>query len=214
MTGAWPWVVAIPLAYVLGAIPVGIIAGRVFSGVDIRAYGSGSTGATNVARAVGFKAGILVFGLDLSKGVLAVGVAKVVADSTVIEALAASSVVAGHNWPVFAGFRGGKGVASGLGALGMISPYAALASGAGPMVTGFTRYVSLGSLVGTVAACIVLMLQLLVFGYGDLGYLIFALLGILLIGSRHVSNILRLLRGEEHKLGARVEVKTAVVGQQ
>lgn len=214
MTEVWPWLAAIPIAYLLGAIPVGVIVGRIFQGIDVRAYGSGGTGATNVARTAGFRIAGLVLALDIGKGILAVGIARALGDSTIIEALAASFVVAGHSWPVFIGFRGGKGVATGLGALGLISPYAAAATMVAPIVAGITRYVSLGSLLGTLSAIIVLMLQLFVFGYADLGYLVFALFGMLIIVGRHIPNIGRLVRGEEHKFGARVEVKGATVGQQ
>ncbi len=213
MTDPWVWLIAVPVGYLIGAVPIGVLAGRLLGGVDVRAHGSGSAGATNVARSVGMKVGLVVLGLDIGKGVLVVFLARILGDSTVQEAVAGTFVVIGHNWPVFAGFRGGKGVATGLGALGVISPYAGLATIVGPLVTGLTRYVSLGSLLATGASFVVLMVQLFVLDYADLGYLIFAFGAIVLIAARHRSNMVRLWRGEESKFGTRVELRGAPAGQ-
>ena len=213
MTDVLPWLLAVPAAYLIGSIPFGVIAGRLFTGVDIRSYGSGSTGATNVARTSGKRVGLLVLALDIGKGILAVGLVRIVAVSTVAESLASVFVVAGHNWPIFTGFQGGKGVSAGLGALGMLSPYAAVTTVIGPLVTVTTKYVSLGSMLATLASSILLIVQVTLLDYADEGYLIFAFAGFVLIIWQHRTNILRLARGEEHRFGARVEVKGAVAGE-
>ncbi len=214
MSSVWPWLAVVPIAYLIGAIPIGLIVGRIFGGVDVRTHGSGSAGAANVARAAGWKVGALVVGLDIGKGLLAIVLARIIGDSNAIEAVAGSSVVLGHNWPVFAGFRGGKGVSTALGSMVMISPYAALATSPGLLVMGGTRYISLGSLIGAGLGAVVLMVQLLFLDYAGLGYMIFPITVTTLIVWRHRSNIRRLARGEERKFGTQVAVKRTVLRQQ
>ena len=150
MNDPWSWIVAIPVAYVLGSLPFGVIIGRLFSRVDVTEVGSGSIGATNVMRISGVKAGALALLLDGAKGAVAIAVAKIVADgsSPELEATAGLIAIVGHNWSVFIGFKGGKGVTTGWAALGVMSPWASLATLAGAPVAGFTRWVSLGSIVG------------------------------------------------------------------
>ena len=112
----------IAAAYVIGSIPFGIIVGRVITGRDIRSGGSGHSGATNTMRQAGWGAGVLVLALDLAKGFLAEWLAVRYASSSLTPLLAGAAVVAGHCWPVFAGFRGGMGLAAAGGALLVVYP--------------------------------------------------------------------------------------------
>src|SRR3990172_3135336 len=113
MTVLWPYLVALPMAYLLGSIPFGVIVGKLWGGIDIRTVGSRNSGATNVLRMLGPSPAVLVLAGDLAKGAVAVLIARMVSDSPLVTSLAASAAVAGHSWPVFAGFRGGRGVATG-----------------------------------------------------------------------------------------------------
>lgn len=203
MTGIWPWVLVIPISYGFGSIPFGVLLGRRV-GVDVRGYGSGGTGATNVARTLGVKTGIAVLALDLGKGIAAVFLAHAVSDSTVLAGLAGFLALVGHVWPVFARFQGGKGVATGLGALFVISPLSGLATFVGLLVAAGTRYVSLGSIIGTICGCVMMLAQVYVLHDLAPGYLVFGIGGMGLIIARHRSNVRRLIEGREHKFGARV----------
>ena len=209
MNDPWSWIVAIPVAYLLGSLPFGVIIGRLFSRVDVTEVGSGSIGATNVMRISGVKAGALALLLDGAKGAVAIAVAKIVADgsSTELEAVAGLIAIVGHNWSVFIGFKGGKGVTTGWAALGVMSPWAALATLAGAPVAGVTRWVSLGSIVGATTGLAFLAVQVLVYDYDGNGYLIYAIGGTVLIIWRHIPNLRRIIRGEEHKIGKRVELR-------
>ena len=102
-----PFLIMVPVGYLIGSLPFGYLAGKMFADVDIREYGSGSTGMTNVLRTAGARVAIGVLLLDMGKGVLAVVIARVAFDSTGAEAAAALAVLFGHSWPVFIGFRGG-----------------------------------------------------------------------------------------------------------
>ena len=108
-------VIAIILAYLIGAIPMGLLLGKLLTGVDIREYGSGRIGASNVLRSLGVKATVFVLAFDMGKGVAAIFIGKALGDATYVEALAGLAVVAGHNWSIFIGFSGGRGVNTGLG---------------------------------------------------------------------------------------------------
>ena len=195
------YLVLIAVGYAIGSLPMGLIAGLALSRADIRRYGSGSTGTTNVLRAVGRPAAVLVLLLDMGKPVVAVVVARVLSDTASVEAAAALAVLVGHIWPVFAGFKGGKGAASGWGGLLILAPLSGVVA---PIIVLpvllITRYVSLGSIVGATTGSAVLI-AISATGYGPTGYIWFAALGTPLIIARHKDNIRRLLRGEERKLG-------------
>jgi glycerol-3-phosphate acyltransferase PlsY len=197
----------VALAYLLGSIPFGYLIVRASGAGDVRETGSGGTGATNVTRRAGKGAGILTLALDALKGAAAVFVARLVlTEGFVVDwwvAAAAVAVVAGHVFPVWLGFRGGKGVATGLGVFAVLSPLALLcALPVFVLVVWATRYVSLGSIVAAA------MMPLAVWalnarsstrGVEFLPVLTAASVGGALIIFMHRANIRRLLRGEESK---------------
>ena len=143
-------IVILVIAYFIGAIPFGVIIGRVFRGVDIRSYGSGGSGATNVNRTLGPVAGGAVLAADVGKGLVVAALARwaVEGDAWLIAAAGTTAVI-GHMFPVYIKFKGGKGVATGLGALAVISPIAAVIALSGVGIAAITRYVSLGSIIGS-----------------------------------------------------------------
>ena len=144
------YVIFVAIGYLLGSVPFGVIAGRVVGGVDVRQYGSGSTGTTNVLRTVGRRAAVAVLLLDMGKSVVAVLLARLLTDSDGVEVATALAAIAGHIWPVFAGFRGGKGISVGWSALFVLSPISGLvATLVGVPVIAVSRYVSLGSIIGS-----------------------------------------------------------------
>ena len=195
------YLILIPLGYLLGALPFGLIAGKVFGRVDVREYGSGKIGMTNVMRTVGVPVAIFVLLLDMGKGVVAVILARIISDSGGVESAAALAALFGHNWPIFIGFRGGRGTATGWGSLLILWPIAGLVSTlVGLTLVGISRYVSLGSVVATVAGCIVLIIAAST-GAAPMGYIWYGIIGGTLVVVRHKDNIQRLLKGEERKLG-------------
>ncbi|PYS84699.1 MAG: acyl-phosphate glycerol 3-phosphate acyltransferase [Acidobacteria bacterium] len=194
------------LAYLLGSIPFGYLIVRLSGGGDVRVAGSGGTGATNVTRRAGKWAGVLTLLLDALKGAAAVVVAHgVLADGPGADwwvAASALAVVVGHVFPVWLGFRGGKGVATGLGVFLVLAPLAVLCVlFVFVVIVWATRYVSLGSI--TAAALIPVAVWLLGLHGADenkLPLLTAATVGGALIIFMHRANIGRLLRGEENKL--------------
>lgn len=205
------------LSYLIGSIPTSIIVARKVRGIDIRHYGSGNAGGTNVIRVLGWKAGVFVILLDMAKGMVATMlVARLMFgpipfsnatpfdDFTVVQIIAGCSAILGHIWTVFAGFRGGKGIAAAGGMLIGIAPVeVAVSFGVFAIVFLITHYVSLGSLSAAVAFPMTMFFRENVFmvdvpGYGTL---IFFSIGIsLLIVYTHRSNIARLLRGNENRI--------------
>jgi len=200
MSGPWPYVIALPVAYLLGAIPIGLLAGKLFRGVDVRRYGSGSVGATNVLRTLGVPAALPVLLLDGGKGALAVFIADWAGGSDIARSLAAVMVVAGHSWPVFAGFKGGKSVITAFGAMSVLNPVVGCCALFGIAVAAVTRYVSLGSIAGA-AAGLVCLLVLVGTGAAPAVYLSFGLTAFAVIVYRHWENMVRITRGEENRLG-------------
>ena len=211
----------LPLAYLIGALPWGYVALYLRRGIDIRDYGSGRTGVSNALRTAGYRIAGLVLLLDLAKGIAAVLLARLLVGDAVAEVAAGLLALAGHNWPVFLGFRGGRGIAPGLGGLAVMSPVAALAGVLAFIPTCLiSRYLSLGSILGVVAAGAALIILALlngltpnfyllygsVLGYNAFGitpalYLIYGLLGGSVIIWQHRDNIQRLRQGTERRIG-------------
>jgi acyl phosphate:glycerol-3-phosphate acyltransferase len=189
------------IAYLAGSIPVGMLVARASGGVDPRTIGSGRLGGTNALRALGpARAGLVVTG-DLLKGALPVLLARFATDGDpLVEVLCGAAAVAGAIWSVFAGFRSGRGVATGVGTMLVIQPVAVLL--AAPVFIGailLTRYVSLGSLLGSAAMVPAMLLVLLVVPETPLPYVIYSAVGAAFIWLAHADNIDRLLHGTERK---------------
>lgn len=187
------------LSYFIGAIPFAYIMTRIITGKDIRQFGSGNVGATNAARLLGLKYGLLVAALDILKGILAVSIAKIIipADSPRYFLLIASLlVIVGHNWSILLKFTGGKGVATSFGVLVSLYPVSLLVSLACWILLIFlTRYVSLASIV-----CAIITPLLILFLNRNIYDIFFVSVFALLIIYRHTPNIKRLLKGNENKL--------------
>jgi glycerol-3-phosphate acyltransferase PlsY len=144
-------VIAIAVGYLLGSLPFGYWAGRL-RGIDLRLAGSGNTGATNVMRVLGLKVGVPVMALDIGKGAAAVLIARAVSTNDIVPVLAAAAAVTGHMYPLFLGFRGGKGVATGAGTMLALVPWIGIAAFVLWLTVSLaTRYVSIGSVVTAVA---------------------------------------------------------------
>lgn len=199
------YLIFVPLGYVFGSIPFGLIAGKLFGGVDVREHGSGNTGMTNVMRTVSVPVALLVLVLDMAKVISVVVLARVFTESSGVETLAAIATIVGHNWSVFMGFSGGKGTATGWGGLLILSPVAGLiASVIGLGAIAATRYVSLGSLLAATTGAIVLAVMALI-DLEPLPYALYGVAGATLIVIKHRDNIERLLSGEERKIGRKVD---------
>lgn len=211
------YLVAVVVGYLLGSIPFGVILTRWTASVDVRASGSGKTGMTNVLRTAGTKTAALVFVMDLLKGALAVILAGLIVGNSYLavgsfglgrplaQVLAALAAVAGHNWSVFLRFRGGRGVTTFFGGLFALLPMAALFGGEILLIGAVTtRFMSLGSIAGVVGSY-ALLVPLTVYNGFPLEYLLYGLIGSLVIVIMHRGNIARLLAGRERRLGERVE---------
>lgn len=186
-------------AYLVGSIPFAVLVSRWRQGIDVRDYGSGNMGATNVLRVVGKGAGALTLLADLGKGLAPVLLARTLKLSPAEVGLVALATVLGHLYPLFAGFRGGKGVATGLGTfLGMMPPPALLAIGVWAICLALSRYVSLSSILASLS----LPLLALLFSFPQI-QVAFAAVIALLVSYRHRENAQRLLAGTEDKIGSR-----------
>ena len=196
------------IGYLIGSVNFSIILSKALTGEDIRKSGSGNAGATNMLRTHGKKMGVITLLLDVLKGVIAVLAAGLLAkytnaDAEVLRYVAGTAVVVGHDFPLFFGFKGGKGVATSLGVvlmldwqIGLIILVCALA------VMALTRYVSLGSVLGGAAFIVAETVKVFMAQELNAVKLVCVLiLGGLLIG-RHHANIGRLIKGTENKLGA------------
>ncbi len=189
------------VCYLLGSLPSGVILARRLKGVDLRLHGSGNVGATNAFRALGLAGGILVLAADLLKGFLAVKLAvfALAPDllAPVVAVACGLAAIAGHNWSVFLGFRGGKGVATSFGVLLGLTPLvAAMAGLLWVAVVALTRYSSLASLAALLSVPVLMIV------YGDSPvYIAFGVLAAAFALFKHRGNIQRLLQGKELALG-------------
>ena len=196
---------AILLAYLIGAIPTSVWIGRTFYNVDVRTQGSGNAGATNTLRVLGPKAGIPVLLLDVFKGWLAVYISRFfygptfpMADHDLFEIILAFSAIMGHVFPIYVGFKGGKGISTILGMGLALYPLAALiAIGVFIIVLLISGYVSMGSIIASVTFPV---FEILVLGHDQsIPLMILAILVAVFIPITHWKNIQRLLKGEESK---------------
>ncbi len=183
------------LAYLVGAIPFAAIIAA-FKKIDLSKVGSGNYGATNVFRAMGFKYAILVFCLDVLKGVFVVWLTMLFFESPILQVLNGFTAIFGHTFSLFLGFRGGKGVATAAGVFGMLTPIPFLITFSVVLtVILVTRLVSLGTLIGCV------LLPLLMYYFEVSPIIFYSILPIsFFIILKHRSNIVRLIKGTENKL--------------
>ena len=198
------------LGYLIGAIPVGVVVGKLRRGIDVREHGSGSMGMTNVMRTVGRGAGALVFLADVAKGAVAVALAwPIIGSGSDMffwgQVAGGVAAVIGHIWPVYIGFRGGRGVSTGFGAILVLSwPVALIPLAVFISVVALVRYVSLGSILGALTMLLA-MIPFIVYDVEPLAYMVFVAVVAPLIIFRHRGNIKRLLSGTESKIGQRVK---------
>jgi len=208
-------VVVVVIAYLLGSIPFGLIIGKLKSGVDIREHGSGKTGATNVIRTIGTKLGVLTLVLDVVKAGGAVMLAAVIIDVSsgsftiggvsvywqhVAQVVAGLAAIAGHNWPVFAKFKGGRGVTAYFGTLFAICPPAGIFGAEVLAIAALrSRHMSMGSILGALAAWCLMVPLTITYNLSPI-YLAYGLVVIALLVYQHQDNIKRLRQGTERRL--------------
>jgi acyl phosphate:glycerol-3-phosphate acyltransferase len=199
------------IGYLLGSIPTGVWTGRLFRGIDIRDHGSKSIGATNVFRVLGVRLALWVLIIDIAKGFFAaylgsrINLGDTLLSSNQLAMIAGIFAIIGHLFPLFARFRGGKGVATGAGMLLFLAPLeVAFALLIFAVTIAITRYVSLGSILAAIFLALSLFIQKYIYHYtlGNemIGLAIFILVLILFT---HRANIGRLIQGTENKLGAK-----------
>ncbi len=185
------------IGYLLGAMPNGYLTGRWLKGIDLRQCGSGSTGATNVLRNVGKGPALVVFLLDVGKGALAVLLAKQMGLNDWLQVLAGLAALAGHIWPVWLGWKGGKAVATGLGLfLGLAWPVGLASLGIFLAVISIFRIVSLSSVAAAMALPVLMMAT-----DQNTASITVSVVAMLLVLWRHRSNIERLIAGTKPKIG-------------
>lgn len=196
-------IAAIVVSYLLGSISFSILVAKWLRKIDIRDHGSGNAGATNTLRVLGKGPGIAVFVLDIAKGVAAVFIGRALMGDEYgwLPVASGLAAIAGHNWPVFFKFKGGKGIATTIGAMATLALVPSLIAGAAAIaVIAATRYVSLGSML--FAALLPIIAAIGGFDRSVVwGAVIVAVLAIF----RHRKNIVKLLNGTENKLGSKKE---------
>jgi glycerol-3-phosphate acyltransferase PlsY len=207
----------IVLSYLVGSIPISIILTKLVKGVDIRNYGSGNAGGTNVSRVLGKKYGILVILLDAMKGVIAVVfISRLYLgsfpfpnttpfdDFTLVQIIAGLAAVIGHIWTIFAGFKGGKGIATGLGVLvSIVTLDMLMALGVFAIVMYVSKYISLASISAAVSVPLIMIIRENLFGVDIQSYhtlLPFVIALALLVIYTHRANLERLMSGSENKI--------------
>lgn len=190
------------IAYLLGSISFSYLIAKRIKKIDIRQHGSGNAGATNTLRVLGIGPAITVLALDVAKGIAAIAIAKALGIEPWAVALSGLFAILGHNWPIFYGFRGGKGVATTIGVFAMLNFYPALIAGIlAILLIALTRYVSLGSLTFVLLSPI---LSLFIGQYPTI-YTYIGLMIMLLSYFKHRANIKRLIHGEESKIGQKTQ---------
>jgi len=197
------------ISYLIGSFPTGIVFGLIFKGVDVRQYGSKTMGATNVMRVLGTKLGVSVLAIDILKGLIATLLISTIylGDIAIpfhwLKIIAGFSAILGHIFPVWIGFKGGKGVGTGAGVLlGLLPLESGFALLMFAIVVTITRYVSLGSILASIFIVIALLAEKYYLGakVHD-SYMVISVLLAVTVIITHRQNIKRLFRGEENKLG-------------
>jgi len=208
------------LSYLIGSVPNSIIISKLVRGIDIREHGSGNAGGTNVMRVLGWKYGLLVIFLDALKGAIAVVIISRLFygplpfenvspfdDFTLVQIIAGMSAVIGHIWTVFAGFKGGKGIATALGMLlTLITIDMLIAVGIFALVVLISRYVSLGSIIAAISVPSTLFIRENLFHVDIPGYstLLPFIIGVTaLVIFTHRKNLVRIINGNENKISFR-----------
>ena len=187
------------LAYLLGSVSFGYLMAKGRAGIDIRKFGSANIGMTTIWRVMGWQAGLLVFIGDAGKGVLAAWLGKYFGGD-VLAVLAGFAVMAGHIYPVFLSFKGGKAVATGVGVLAALSiKVTAFALALWVITVAITRYVSLASVLAAIS-----VLMLLFVLNSPWPHQLFGLIGVTFVVFKHIPNIKRLRAGTEYKIGQKV----------
>ena len=192
------YVLVIVASYLIGSIPNGLIIGRNFYNIDLRQFGSKNIGATNAFRTLGPWPALWVFLTDALKGVAGVLIGQYLGGTALAELAGGIGAIAGHNWSAFLKFKGGRGVATGLGVIAMLAPEVTLiVFTVWAVIVYWTRYVSLASIVA--AALVPISMWLL---HAKQEFFYFGILAALFVIIRHRPNIERLLKGEEPKIRA------------
>ena len=187
----------ISLGYFLGSIPSGYLAGRWVKGIDIRKFGSGSTGATNVLRNVGKGSALIVFLIDVAKGIISVLIAKALTIDDWVHVLTGLAALTGHIWPIWLSFKGGKAVATGLGMfIGLAWPVGISCLGIFIVTLTFFRIVSLSSIVASI-----FLPAMMYFFDSNTAYLTTSLIAMMLVLWKHHSNLQRIIAGIEPMIG-------------
>ncbi len=198
-------IIYIVISYLIGAIPTGYIIGYIFQGIDIRDYGSKNIGFTNVLRVLGTWPAVIVLIIDIAKGFLPVFLYKYIfkndTPSIAILIIGIAAII-GHNWTIFLNFNGGKGVNTSVGVWLALAPKVILIVVLVWMLILYvTRYMSLSNIVASIFLAI-----LIPFFYNSYEIIVFSIITMLLVVYRHTSNIKRLLKGEESKIGEKIEI--------
>lgn len=189
------------VAYLVGSLSWGYMFVNLTMGEDVRDFGSGRTGMSNILRTAGGKAAALVFVLDAGKSIGTVLLARTVIGFGEAEVVAALMTLCGHNWPVFLRFRGGRGILPGLGGMSVMAPgIAAAGAGLFLVITLSSRYLSLGSIVGTLTVAALSLALMLLAGHSQL-YTLYAFVGGAVIIWQHRDNIRRIVNGTERRIG-------------
>ncbi|MCE5169579.1 glycerol-3-phosphate 1-O-acyltransferase PlsY [Paenibacillus profundus] len=192
-------IIAIVVSYLLGSVSFSLLIGKWLRGIDIRQHGSGNAGATNTLRVLGKGPAIGVLLLDAVKGIIAVLIGRWLGDDSWVMVLCGIAAIAGHNWPIYFRFRGGKGIATTIGVLAILAFWPALCAGVLAIASiVWKRYVSLGSLIFTTMTPVFLLL----FRY-DWSIFWGSLLLCAFAFYRHRGNIVKLVKGTENRLGSK-----------
>lgn len=188
--------VAAVAAYLIGSVPTGVLLVRALRGIDVRGFGSGNIGTVNVVRVAGPWVGVVVLLADALKGAAGVALARALAPGPWGEAAGGLAAIAGHDWSVFLGGRGGKGIATSLGVLASVSVVAAgIAVAVWALVVALTRYASLASILAALSAPIAIAVLRL-----PAAYVVLGVVGAALALVRHAENVRRLVTGQELRI--------------